>query len=216
MLDDGVMEGERGGGRGEGRREEERSVERDAMRREGTRKTRPLLWVQMFKIYLLPSLSAIFFSLLSPHPLILPLLLFLLHLFALDLLLLLSLPLSIPTLLSLLRMNAQECDSFRCVCGAALINNTRAVITISDTITVKVITLTTVNIITAFCIALINTAVSFAINYWIREVAFLLNVTLQFGFIFLTGATFLIYVVVTCVFGFTVTAADALVCAVKP
>lgn len=44
MLDDSAMEGKSGRG-GEGRLEKERSVEGDAMRREGVRKVRPLLWV---------------------------------------------------------------------------------------------------------------------------------------------------------------------------
>lgn len=155
MLDDGVMEGERGRG-GEGRLEEERSVEGDALRREGVRKTRPLLCVEMFLL----SLPVLLFFLLSPHPLLLPLFSLLLYLFPLHLFLLLLL--SLPFLP--LCIYALECNSFRCLSGAILISDISTVITISDMIIVKMITLTTVNTITGVSVALINTPEGFAIN----------------------------------------------------
>lgn len=162
MLDDGVVEGERGGGGGEGRREEERSVEGDAMRREGVRETRPLLWVEVFKIHLLPFLPVLLFLLLSPHPLLLPLLSLLLYPFPLHLplLLLLSLLLNNSSPHSRLVMYAHERSSFRCISAAVFINN----ITISDMIAVKIITPTTVDIITAVSSLLINDPAGFVIN----------------------------------------------------
>lgn len=70
---------------------------------------------------------------------------------------------------------------------------------ISDMITVEMTTLTTVNIITAIPIVVINTPASFVINCRISEVAFVFNVALEFGFIRLTGATFVITCVITLV-----------------
>lgn len=177
MLDDGVMEREGGGGR-EGRLEEEGSVEGDARRRECLRETRPLLWVEMFKIHLHPSLPVLLLFLLSPHPLLAPLLLLLLYPFPLHLflLLLLSLLLNVSLLLRSLCTYTHERNSFRHIRG---INNSSTVITINDMITVKMITLTTVSAITA---ASINTCVSFVL--WC---------------ILLTEPTFGISLVLTCV-----------------
>lgn len=157
VLDDGVVEGEGGGrgggGGGEGRRQEERSTEGDTMRGEDVRETRPLLWVVMIKISLLPSLPVLLFFLFLPHPHLLPLLLPLLCPFPLRLFLflLLSLPLNTPLLLPLLPVYTRR--RLRC----QRLNNISTVIAISDMITVRMTTVTSVNIITAVSDILITT-----------------------------------------------------------
>lgn len=165
VLDDGVMEGERRGG-GEGRREEERSVQGDALWRESVGETRPLFRVEMLKIYLslLPPLPLLLLSLFSPHPLLLPLLSLLFHPLPLHLSLLLLLSLFLRISFLLLLLSSHQRSDVRSVSGAIVINNITTAITISDMITVKVITPNTVNIVTAIPVRLINTAAGFVIN----------------------------------------------------
>lgn len=131
-------------------------MEVDARWREAMRKAGHLLWEEMFKIYLPLLTSFLPFLLLPPHPFLLPLFVPLLQLFPLHLFLLLLLSLLLHTSF-ILHLLPHGCNIF--------IHSISTVITISDMITVKIVTLTTVNIIGATSNTLLNPCAAFVINH---------------------------------------------------
>lgn len=160
-------------------------MEGEARWREAVGKTMPFLCVEMFEINfpLLPSI--LLFSLFFPHPLLLPLLLFLLHPLPLFLL---SLFPRIPLLHLLVSLCTNKSHNSS-ICAAVFFSH--MVIAISDMITAAIIAVTTVNIITADS-ALINTTAGFAINHRVTESTLLLKVILRSSVIILTFATYII------------------------
>lgn len=130
-------------------------MEVDARWREAMRKAGHLLWEERFKIYLPLLTSLLPFLLLPPHPLLLPLFVPLLQLFPLHLFLLLLLSLLHTSFI--LHLLPHGCNIF--------IHSISTVITISDMITVKIVTLTTVNIIGATSDTLLNHYAAFVINH---------------------------------------------------